>query len=131
MKALALSQPWAEFLVSGKKKIEIRGKSTNHRGWFYVYACRKGTIPDIVKKSGFSDMPTGMIIGKAYLSDVKKYSSLEEFNKDVGLHLATEKEMEIEGWTTRMPKYGYIISKAERIKPVPFRGFPGFFNADI
>ena len=131
MKGLALSQPWAELLVSGKKKIETRNKNTNYRGWFYVYACRKGTNEKTVKSFGFESLPVGFIIGKAFLKDVKRYNSLAEFAADVKLHLATEKELKAEGWTAKMPKYGYMISEAKRVKALPFRGMPGFFNVDL
>ncbi len=131
MKALALSQPWAELLISGKKKIETRNKNTSHRGWFYVYACKSGTSPDILKDFGFDSLPTGMVIGKAFINAVKRYDTFEDFAADANLHLATKKELESEGWGTAMPKYGYIISKTERIEPVPFRGMPGFFNINM
>ncbi len=131
MKGLAMSQPWAELLVSGKKKVEIRNKNTNHRGWFYIYACRKDTNENTVKSFGFDELPMGFIIGKAFLKGVKRYDSLREFAADVKLHLATEKELKAEGWTTKMPKYGYIISEVKRMKALPFRGMPGFFNVDL
>ena len=127
MKGLALSQPWAELLVSGKKKIEIRTKNTNHRGWFYVYAARKDTKVAVLKKFDFKNLPTGVIIGKAYLAAVKKYKNDKEFYADNNLHLATKDLIALEGWDLET-KYGYIISKVERIKPVPFRGLPGFFT---
>ena len=126
MKGLALSQPWAELLVSGKKKIEVRSKNTSHRGWFYVYAARKDTKEKVIKKFGFNNLPMGVIIGKAYLADVKKYENDKEFYADNNLHLATKDLIVLEGWDLKT-KYGYIISKVERIKPIPFRGLPGFF----
>ena len=73
MKALALSQPWAELVVSGKKKIEVRTKNTNHRGWFYVYTARKDTKQNIIEVFGYKELPVGFIIGKTFLKDVKKY----------------------------------------------------------
>lgn len=130
MKALPVSQPWAELIVSGKKTIEIRTKNTNYRGWFYVYACRKDTKEWVVKELGFGDLPTGVIIGKAFLSKVKKYKSDKEYDKDLKFHLASSRIIEAEGWTDK-PKYGYIVSKAERMTPVPFRGMPGFFEVKI
>src|SRR3989344_2386315 len=125
MKCLALSQPWAELVVSGKKKIEIRGKNTSHRGWFYIYAAAAGTKDKWLKHFGFSNLPTGVIIGKAFLADVKKYSSDKEFYSEMHLHFAERAAIEDQGWQHKN-RYGYILSEAKRIKPVPYRGMPGF-----
>lgn len=129
MKALALSQPWAELLISGKKNIEVRTKNSKHRGWFYVYAAKKDTKEKVLKKFGFSDLPTGVIVGKAYLKDVKRYKDDGEFYRDSHLHLATKDLIELEGWESSN-KFGYIISKTVRIKELPYRGMPGFFEVN-
>lgn len=130
-KGLALSQPWAELLVSGRKKIDVRTKNTNHRGWFYVYAARKDTKDEVLRQFGFSDLPTGVIIGRVFLKDVKQYQSDEEFYRDTPLHLATQEIIRLEGWELKR-KYGYIITNVERMKPIPYRGMPGFFKvADL
>lgn len=121
-----MSQPWAELLISGRKKIEVRTKNTKHRGWFYVYAARKDTKDSVVGEFGFKNLPTGVIIGKAFIEDVKKYKSDAEFYKDVTLHLATKKLIKLEGWSMKS-KYGYIISRVKRFKPIPYRGMPGLF----
>ncbi len=126
MNGLAMSQPWAELLISGKKKIEIRTKNTSHRGWFYIYAAKKDTKENVMKKFGFKSLPTGVIIGKAFLKDVKKYQNDKEFYKDSRFHLATRNIIKIEGWDLKT-KYGYIISKTQRIRAFPYRGLPGFF----
>ncbi len=131
MKGLAISQPWAELVVSGKKKIEVRTRNTNYRGWFYVYASRKDTKDEVVKEFGFQNLPTGVIIGKAFLKDIKKYRLDNDFYSDFGLHLVTREVIDKEGWTDK-PKYGYIISKVEKMNPpIQFRGMTGFFKVDI
>lgn len=130
MKALAMSQPWAERLVSGKKKIEVRTKNTSHRGWFYIYAAKKDTKDRVLKRFGFQKLPTGVIIGKAFLKNVKRYYDDKEFYKDSKLHLATPGIIKLEGWDLKT-KYGYIITKAQRIRPIPYRGMPGFFPVTL
>lgn len=130
MKGLAMSQPWAELLVSGRKKIEVRTMNTKHRGWFYIYAARKDTKDLVVKEFGFENLPMGVIIGKAFIKDVKKYTTDKDFYKDSLLHLATRKLIELEGWVLKN-KYGYIISKVKRLKPIPYRGMPGFFPVKL
>jgi len=127
MKALAISQPWAELIIAGKKRIEIRTKNTAHRGWFYIYSAKKDTKEEVIEKFGYHELPTGAVLGKAYLKSVKRYKNPEEFYRDEDLHLASKEDIELEGWKDR-PKYGYVISKVERLTPVRARGMPGFFD---
>ena len=90
MKALSLKQPYAELVIQGKKKIELRNWNTNFRGNFYIHASK---IPDksALNKFGFEKdkLPLGYIIGKAKLINVKKYKNNKEHNKDKKLHLAS------------------------------------------
>jgi len=74
MKALSLKQPWAELIVSGRKTIEIRKWNTHFRGEFLIHAS-KNTNKKAETEHGFQDLPTGCIVGKAKLLDVKKYHS--------------------------------------------------------
>lgn len=125
-----MSQPWAELLVSGKKKIEVRTKNTNYRGWFYVYAAKKDTKDEVVSTFGFQNLPSGVLIGRAFLEDVKAYHSDQEFYEDSKFHLATKEIIELEGWDLKK-RYGYIIGRVEKIKPIPYRGMPGFFPVNL
>src|SRR3989344_6344231 len=111
MKALTLKQPFAELVVSGRKKVELRKWNTKFRGEFLIHASKTPHVASM-KKFGFENLPTGCIIGKAILKDVKIYSDGEEFNKDRDLHLASE------GWG----KYGFILENAERIDNVMCKG---------
>ena len=130
MRGLALSQPWAELVISGRKTIEVRAKNTSYRGWFYVYAAKKDTKEEVVKKFGFRDLPTGVIVGKAFLYDVRQYRNDGAFYLDAKQHLATPTMMELEGWDAKS-KWGYIITKVERLKPIPYRGMTGFFPVKL
>lgn len=121
-----MSQPWAELVIAGKKTIEVRTKNTRHRGWFYIYAAKKDTQEKVVRSFGYSNLPTGVIIGKVFLESVKRYQNDREFYQDSKLHCATRKLIQLEGWDMKT-KYGYLITKVQRIKPVPYRGLPGFF----
>lgn len=38
MKALTLTQPWAQLMAVGAKTIETRNWTTNHRGWLAIHA---------------------------------------------------------------------------------------------
>ncbi len=117
MKALSLKQPFAELILQGKKKIELRKWNTKFRGEFLIHSSK---IPDIknMKKFGFHDLPNGFILGQANLESVKKYDSEEELSKDKDLHLADNT------WGN----YGFILKNVKRIKPIPAKGQLNFWE---
>ena len=117
MKALSLKQPWAELILQGKKKIELRKWNTKFRGKFLIHASK---IPDkeSMLKFNFKNLPIGAIVGKAELIDVKKYESDKEFSKDKNLHLADS------SWGT----YGFLLKNAKRIKPISAKGKLNFWE---
>lgn len=117
MKVLSLKQPWAELILQGKKKIELRKWNTNFRGEFLIHASKVPDKKNMVK-FGFKELPLGCIVGKAKLISVKKYTNTKEFNKDRRLHLATS------GWG----KYGFILTNVKRIKSIPAKGNLGFWE---
>ena len=117
MKALSIKQPFAELILQGKKKIELRKWNTNFRGKFLIHASK---IPDdkAMIKFEFKDLHLGYIIGKATLVDVKKYNNEVEHQKDKDLHLASG------FWGN----YGFILSNVQRIKEIECKGKLGFWN---
>jgi hypothetical protein len=127
MKALALSQPWAELVVSGRKTTEVRTRNCNYRGWLYIYAAKKDTKLVVVNEFGFGVLPTGVIVGRVFLRDVKAYLDNETFFQDARNHLVTRDVLELEGWENRT-KYGYLLEQPSRIPPFACRGLPGLFD---
>ncbi len=117
MKALSLKQPFAELILQGKKKIELRKWNTHFRGSFLIHASK---IPDkeAMKKFNFKELSTGCIVGSAVLTDVKIYKNEKEHNKDKNRHLASDK------WGN----YGFILSNTKRIKPIPCKGSLNFWD---
>jgi len=120
MKVLSLKQPFAELILQGKKKIELRKWNTKFRGKFLIHASK---LPDkkAMKKFGFSELPAGNIVGKATLVDVKKYSDEEEHQADKELHLASE----------MFGNYGFILKNVKRIKPISCKGQLGFWDYPV
>ncbi|MBM3232040.1 ASCH domain-containing protein [Candidatus Pacearchaeota archaeon] len=117
MKALSLKQPYAEIVVSCKKTIELRKWNTKFRGEFLFHASK---IPDLdaMHKFGFKELPTGRIVGKTTLTNVKHYKTQLEHSKDKNLHLANE------AWGN----YGFILGNARRIKEIPTKGKINFWD---
>ncbi|MEX2017536.1 MAG: ASCH domain-containing protein [Candidatus Pacearchaeota archaeon] len=117
MKVLTLKQPWAELILQGKKKIELRKWNTNFRGPFMIHSSK---VPDIknMKKFGFQNLLNGFVVGQANLINVKKYDSEEEFNNDRDKHLTTK------NWGG----YGFVLENAERVKPILAKGQLNFWE---
>jgi len=120
MKVLSLKQPWAELILQGKKRIEIRKWNTNFRGEFLIHSS-KNPDEEAMKRFGFSSLPCGFILGKARLVDVRVYRDDEEFNKDKDLHLATRE------WGN----HGFILEDAERIEKIPAKGKLNFWDFEL
>ena len=120
MKALSMKQPWAEHILRGKKKIEIRKWNTHFRGTFLIHSSK---VPDVknMKKFGFEKLPNGFIVGKADLIDVKKYKNDRDFIKDKSLHLATRS----------FGIYGFILKNVKRINEIPAKGKLNFWNFEL
>ncbi len=123
MKALSLKQPWAELIVSGRKTLEIRTWRTNFRGEFLIHASKVSNFK-AMERLGFKDLPTGCIVGKAKVVDVKEYDSLEEFEKDSDKHFAKGHD-----WPGKL--YGFVVEDAQRLKELPLKGKLNFFEVEI
>ncbi len=119
-----MKQPFAELLISGRKKIEVRSWNTRFRGPFLVHASLN---PDIKACSSMGISPgnvaRGAVIGKAVLYGVKEYKSVEEFLADKDLHFAAD---------YINPRYGFMIKDPVRFgKPIPAKGRLNFFDVNI
>ena len=117
MKALSIKQPFAELILEGKKKIELRRWNTKFRGIFFIHAS-KNPDKESMEKFGFKELPCGSIVGQAELISVKKYKNKDEHDKDKNLHLASSV------WGD----YGFILKNPIRIKPFQYKGQLNFFE---
>ncbi|MBR9702279.1 ASCH domain-containing protein, partial [Candidatus Pacearchaeota archaeon] len=112
-----LKQPFAELVISGRKKIEIRKWNTKFRGKFLIHAS-KNSDREAMERFGFEELPCGFIVGEAELIDVKKYIDEKDFEKDKNKHLATR----------NFGEYGFILKNIKRVEPVEARGMLGFWE---
>jgi hypothetical protein len=120
MKTLSIKQPYAELILQGKKKIELRKWNTDFRGEFLIHSS-KNPDEEAIKKFGFKDLANGFILGKVKLIGVKLYKNEEEHKKDKNLHLAES------AWGN----YGFILENPERIKPIPAKGQLNFWDFNL
>jgi len=124
MKCLSVSQPFADLLVKGKKTIELRSWNTAFRGEFLVHAPSKIRKEDYKRLKIKTNLPTGAIIGKAEIYDVKNYSSKNEVKKDAKKHFASK------NFYSR--KYGFCLKNAKEFRvPIPYKGKIGFFDVNL
>src|SRR3989344_4902978 len=117
MKALSLKQPYAELILKGLKTIELRNWNTYFRGQCYIHASK---TPDrkAMEKHNFQALPTGCIVGKITIVDVKKYTSEEQHQADADKHLAS----------STWGNYGFILENPIRITPIPAKGKLNFWE---
>jgi len=120
MKALSIKQPYAELIIQGKKKIELRNWKTYFRGEFLIHAPKNPDF-DAMKRFNFNNLSLGGIVGKANLTDVKLYKSELEHNIDRNLHLASS------DWG----KFGFILENPVRLNFIPMKGQLNFFEVDL
>lgn len=120
MKVLSIKQPFAELILSGRKTIELRSWNTQFRGEFLIHVSKQPDKEAMVK-FGYKDLPTGKILGKVTLLDVKNYDETNDFQKDKDKHLATEE------WGG----FGFILNNSKRITPIPLNGKLGFWNYEL
>jgi hypothetical protein len=119
MKALSLRQPWAELILQGRKTIETRKWNTKFRGEFLIHAAQAYDKKPL-REFGFTHLPTGCVVGKAELVDVKAYDA-QTWIDDVEKHLV------------RAPlgkkRYGFVLRNVQRVEPKPLKGKLNFFEA--
>ncbi len=124
MKCLSISQPFADLIVSGKKTIELRKWNTNFRGEFLIHAPIKIKREDCKRLKITKKLVTGMIIGKAELYDVKKYSSSKEVKKDQKFHFASKNFQD--------KTFGFKIKNVKPLRiPIPWKGQLGFYDVEL
>lgn len=152
MKTLSIKQPWADFIMQGRKTIEIRvwknmpqisyptalaihtGKNSDMDAFlFFQQANVKGLfIPD-----NTACYPYGCILGTVNLVGIKTYISAKQFEADrfyhlnPGLPVAPEDFNYVAG--SGQPRViGLVLSDAKRLaQEIPWKGELGFFEADI
>lgn len=118
VKALSLKQPYAELILQGRKTIELRKWNTPFRGEFCIHASKQ-VDANAMEAFGFTNLPTGGIVGKATLVTVKHYPDQASHEKDKKAHLAS----------TAWGNYGFILKNPQRIQYTPYNGKLGFWDA--
>ena len=126
MKCLSLKQPYADLLATGRKTIEIRKWNTNFRGPFLIHASKK-VNKNACLTLGYdeSNMVKGAIIGKAFVYDVIKYTTIDVFLDDRQKHFSIE-DIKLDH---SFKRYGFLVKDALKFREeIPYLGKLGFFE---
>ncbi|MBU3904891.1 MAG: ASCH domain-containing protein [Nanoarchaeota archaeon] len=129
MKALTISQPYADLIINGVKIIELRKWNTNFRGKFLVHSSGVRIDKDECKIRNMNQtkLIRGAIIGKVTLIDVKKYTNMKELMKDKN---KWQVKFDVKKWA-KFPMYGFVLNDSQRFKkPIKYKGNLGFWNCD-
>jgi len=119
---LSVRQPWASYLVSGMKTIELRSWSSGYRGWLWIHAGKK---PDLLAMEMLdlepSEFGCGGLVGLARLEDCVPINSEEAWLQLRADHLSP-------GYFGG-PCYGWRFSDALSLSSVvPCPGELGLFR---
>ena len=126
MKSLSLKQPYADLLATGRKTIEIRKWNTDFRGPFLIHAS-KNVNRDACFTLGYdeSKLVKGAIIGKAFVYDVIKYTTMDVFLVDRLKHFSIEDIKSDHSFK----RFGFLVKDALRFREeIPYLGKLGFFE---
>lgn len=129
MKVLSLKQPYADLIVNGEKRIELRKWNTKFRGEFLIHASKGIDKEECkIRNIDLSKFVAGAIIGKVTIVDVKKYNTIEEIlkdKKDFHIHFQAER------WFV-IPMYGFKLENPIKFdKPIFCKGQLGFWDFNM
>ena len=135
MKVLTLTQPWAQLVALGAKRIETRNWYTKYRGPLAIHAAKGFPLeaqylchrePFRSALSAYERLPIGKIIAVVKLVDV--FSTNLDFRSryKVGF-LLTEIERAFGDYSPN--RFGWILADARLLKnPIPTKGMLGLWE---
>jgi hypothetical protein len=115
VKAISIRQPWAWLIIAGKKDIENRSWSTNHRGPLAIHAGLGRATRSLSEIQRYfavripeDELQRGGLIGTIEVVDV----------------VTKHKSKWFEG------PFGWVLRDPQPVRFVPMSGKLGFFNVD-
>jgi hypothetical protein len=121
MKALTIRQPWAELIVSSRRRFEVRNWKPDYKGWLLVHAGKK-LDEEAARRFNIAagDLTFGAIIGKVRIDDCIEFTpqTWEELRSQ---HLE---------WSDYQPGvFGWRLSEAAKFEhAIPWSGSLGLFE---
>jgi hypothetical protein len=118
---LSIKQPWAQFIIEGRKDVEVRSWTTLYRGPLWIHTGQK---LDTHASDRFNEheLFRGGIIGWAELWGIRPFSaqSWEAWRP---------RHMDDSPFDEELAKYGWIFRNPKRLDlPIPVKGTTGLFR---
>jgi hypothetical protein len=120
-RALSIRQPWAELILLGRKRYELRSRKTNYRGPILVHAAQR--IEKLAASQAglaIDSLVRGAIIGQVDIVDC------EPFTPEIADELRKANAYFGE-WVPKL--YAWRLERPCRMpEPIPYRGSLGLFR---
>lgn len=121
--ALSIRQPWTELILQGRKSIEVRSWSTQHRGELWLHAGARADREALQRFDMVADDLTfGALVGRCELCDCIEFTA-ETWDLWRTQHL-NEGPLENR-------QYAWILRRPIRVKPVPWKGRLGLMRINM
>ncbi len=152
MRALSLTQPWAQLVALGAKRIETRSWSTRYRGPLAIHAAKglpgwvakavrqepafRTVLGDLSDPGGLvlGDLPRGGIIATCELLAVRRIfpdSTGWEWDGPTGHHWTYQIDARERAFGDYTPgRYAWLLGRMQPIVYVPARGALGLWEWD-
>lgn len=131
VKVISLIQPWASLVVMGAKKNETRSFQIKYRGELYIHASQGfprwarniSSYPPFTNYiQSHQDLPTGQIIGKVNLFDIKPTEIIK----------STLSEEERAFGDYGNSRFAWLLNNALMFeKPIPAKGSLGIWEFEL
>ena len=121
MRALSIRQPWAELILRGKKRIEVRKRRTKIRGVVFVYASATVAERELEGCARYrikmQRLKKGVLVGKVEIVDCRPLRK-----SDARAACLTRVRPKLWAWILKRPK------RAKRTRAPKRQPQPVFFN---
>ena len=123
MKALSLTQPYAELIRNGTKLIETRSWKTNYRGRIYIHATIGKPVKDpvLMELTNGADLDYGKIVCSANLVDCVEMTA--EFIDQV-----KKNHKEYVSGIYEIGRYGWILEDVQPVEKIEIKGHLGLWE---
>jgi len=134
MKTISLWQPWATLIAIEAKHCETRSWGTPYRGMMAIHAaknvselpvCNQPVFRRVLEKEGYliwNTLPLGAIVAIGELVDC--------FQMTPAI-IAQQSDQERAFGDWKPGRYGWLFVNVRRVKPFPYRGAQGLFDAEL